>query len=141
MKLNYECLRKVLLTLEETLDLDDEFDYEPLTLNEIVEIPTLSNEFPRKDIAYCVYKLGEAELILCNLPRAVKSNKGTFLYRTDYEVNALTYKGHEFASQIRQDTVWNKTSKILGKVGVCTIKVISDIAADVIANLISANLQ
>ena len=49
MKLNYDCVRELLLTLEENLVMDDSLSFPSLTLKQVCEkMP----DFSRADIAY-----------------------------------------------------------------------------------------
>ena len=132
MKLNYECMREVLLKLEELLELNENFTFKEMTVEEIVNIPVLSNKFSREDIAYSVYMLADADLIYYehqhyknlipneryNLPKLVVSN-----------VKSLTYKGHEFLENIRSDTIWKNVIEKLKPLGGMTIEIISQVAA------------
>lgn len=138
MKLNYECMRDVLLTLEQCLDLDDDFSYNELKLNEVVDIPVLCNKYSKKDIAYSVYMLSDAGLIMYEPPRPVKApNSGVIVYFSGDCVNSITYKGHEFIQQIQNETVWNKTKEKLKPLGIMTVEIISQVASNIITQILS----
>jgi len=141
MKLNYECMRDVLITLEEVLDLDDNFDYKDLKISEIANMPVLSNKYNPKDIAYCVYMLSETGHIsvvpghFMELPK-VNGNVVAGAY-TGLKVTSLTYKGHEFTQQIRNENVWSKVKEKIKPLGVMTIDIISQAAATVITQMLN----
>ena len=60
MKLNYDCVRELLLTLEENLVMDDSLSFPSLTLKQVCEkMP----DFSRADIAYASTKLLEAKYL------------------------------------------------------------------------------
>ena len=63
MKLNYDCLRKTLIVLEEDLTLRDDYSFQNIGISQIVDNLSISSEFDKKDIAYCVYMMINAELL------------------------------------------------------------------------------
>lgn len=138
MKLNYECLRQVLLTLEEFLDLKDDLNFKTMTVEEIASIPILVNSFSQKDIAYCVYMLADAELITYVKSKNLIDENGFFYGITDSFVSSLTYKGHEFLQQIRNETIWFKTKEKLKPLGIMTIDIISQVASNVIISMLNS---
>ena len=140
MKLNYECLRKVLFALEEFLDLKDDLNFKTMTVKEITDIPILTNNFSRKDIAYCVYMLADAKLITYTKSRNLVDNDGFFYGTTDSYVSSLTYKGHEFLQQIQNETIWSRTKEKLKPLGIMTIDIISQVASNVITSALNSRL-
>lgn len=138
MKLNYECLRKVLFALEEFLDLKDDLNFKTMTVKEIASIPTLANSFSQKDIAYCVYMLADAKLIIYAKSQNLIDENGIFYGITDNYVSSLTYKGHEFLQQIQNETIWVKTKEKLKPLGIMTIDIISQVASNVIISMLNS---
>lgn len=135
MKLNYECMRKVLLKLEELLELNENLSFKEMTVKEIINIPALSNEFSPEDIAYSIYMLADAELIYYQSEYYKDYNLGNnyhFGKIIASNVKSLTYKGHEFIENIRNDTIWKKVIEKLKPLGGMTIEIISQAAVDTI---------
>lgn len=133
MKLNYDCVRDVLLALEEsiTIDVEDDGDYSynSLLSNEIIQLDRLS-KYSKKDIIYSVLKLIEAGYLNGDI-----YNEGDGLI--SFCVNDIKYKGHEFLQAIKSDTVWEDVKKITIKIGSISLPIISSIASNVISKLIS----
>ena len=55
-------------------------------------------------------------------------------------VKSLTYQGHQFLDNIRDDNVWNKSKEILSKFKSTSINFIANISSQIIANIISNQL-
>lgn len=134
MKLNYECMREVLLKLEELLELNENLTFKEMTVKEIINIPALCNNFSKQDIAYSIYMLADANLIYYeaqHYKRLIASEKYNFGFDKFIESNvkSLTYKGHEFLENIRSDTIWKKVIEKLKPLGGMTIEIISQTAS------------
>lgn len=125
MRLNPDLVRDILLTAEETIDPNRtmmfgercECKYERLEKYSAAEISYHINQcylsgFITK-VNYLSYGLGMVE--------------------------DLSPEGHSFLADIRADNNWNKTKSIAKNVGSCSLDAIKQIAADVIAKLISGN--
>ena len=133
MKIDYNCIRDVLIVLENQLTLNDDLDYKEITLFDFVQTPELSH-YDSKQIAYCIYKLAEAEYI----------EAGQFhlsIRQTYYSIKCITYKGHEFISNTVNPDVWKKTTNIAKKVGTASISILSQIAVNVISELINQKVS
>lgn len=101
MKLNYDCVRELLLTLEENLVMDDSLSYPSLTLKQVCEkMP----DFSRADIAYASTKLLEAEYIEAN---SIESDSK--IIKIVY--SSITYEGHQYLDSIRDSKLWNTVKK------------------------------
>lgn len=124
MKLNPDCIRDVLITMEnQPFNHQTDFDdFVPL-------LPSYSSD----DIEYTCLKLKEAGFI-----RAVTSSD----CEGDIVVSLvdITYSGHQFLNDIRSDTVWNNVKEVSKKVGSHSVSAISQIATGVITAIIKAQL-
>ncbi|WP_410065763.1 DUF2513 domain-containing protein [Ruminococcus sp.] len=101
MKLNYDCVRELLLTLEENLVMDDSLSYPSLTLKQVCEkMP----DFSRADIAYASTKLLEAEYIEAN---SIESDSK--IIKIVY--SSITYEGHQYLDSIRDSKLWSTVKK------------------------------
>lgn len=126
MKLNPECVRDVLFSIEE-LSTHDSL----LTSDQLSKTKFLT-KYSNDEILYHLNQLYLAEYIIA--PKNHKLIDETFL------VNDLSPIGHEFISNIRNDTNWNKVKKISKKVGTETLSSLKSIAEGVIASAIKASL-
>ena len=123
MKLNPDCVRDVLLTLESC-----EFQ-------ESISMETLCSRIPTRnpdDVHYACIKLSEAGFI------SVQSAEYLYGGVRVGIIEDITYAGHEYLANIRKDTVWNGVKSIAGKVGATSLSALTQIAANVVTELIKA---
>ena len=131
MLINYDCIRSVLLALEKHLDMTDAFKFISVDISEIVSYEELAR-FEGKDIAYSVYMLIDAGYLTAEdcsalpLPAAVLP-----------KIKTITYKGHEFAEHIKNDTLWKEVKNVAGKVGAKSLSLLSQIIASVLTQKIN----
>ena len=123
MKLNYDCIRDVLLYLEENLELNNSIYSEHINLN-----------YSSEDIQYSVLKLEEIGYINARIVKADGFQMITAI------INDITFYGHEFLNTVRPKTVWENTKEISGTLGVKSISALSQIAAQIVTQLISKQM-
>lgn len=118
MKLNHECVRDILLTLEslpedECIDSEDHVEYEKIS------------KYNKEDFIYTVQRLIEANFINVG----VLSSFGG----KSYSVNSLTWDGHQFLDNIRDNNVWSETKNKVGTaVGSASLSILAEVAASYI---------
>ena len=111
MKLNYDCVRDLLLLLENDLG-----------LNSYVSIANLSEEnYSREEWLYSAKKLIEAGFI-----KAVPIDTMSGLI--DIDVREITWGGHQFLENIRPKTTWDKSKDAAKSIGGASLLVLSKIA-------------
>lgn len=117
MKLNYDCIRDILLTVEEIPNRKDE-----VTLERFKTYKRLS-KYTEDEIQYNSLKLLQEEYV-----RGLKisgSDVTVVLFISD-----LTWSGHELLNDIRSETVFNQTkSKITNSVGSVSLAVFQQLAS------------
>ena len=114
MKLNPDCIREVLLYLEE------------LPYHATASIPDISNslkKFSREDVEYTCLQLHEAGLIRATIKHLPSSN-----YDYIKEITDITYQGHQFIEGIRNPKAWKAVKSGCESVGNFALKTISSIA-------------
>lgn len=119
MVLKHDCVRKTLLYLENNLMLDSFISTQDMTID----------NYSKEDIVYTIKMLKNAGYI-----------NAQFCGYDDqqiYYVSSLTWNGHQFLDNIRDNTVWKKTKSILSKFTSVSLEITSQVASQVIANLIS----
>lgn len=126
MKLDPDCVRDVLIAVEDNTSFGVTFSY-PKQLD---QAPTLS-KYSDDVIKYHIMQCAHADFISI----ADASLTGYF------EIIDLTPKGHEFLANIRSDNVWNHVKQLSVKVGSGSISALSQIAVSVITALINAQLN
>lgn len=126
MKLNLDCIRDILLTVENA-----KYE-EQLSFDKLHErLPKYSEE----DLHYCLIKLDEAGLLeVVTIPVMRQHLPGI------KSVHNLTFYGHEFLENIKSDNAWNKTKSIAAKVGSYSFNAIRDISIGVISEIIKQHL-
>lgn len=120
MKLNPDCIRDVLLYLEENLTISNRV-FNPITLS------TLQNslsKYSKEDVFYSVYNLRQIGFIEGRF-NDVSNMKMQFC-----DIENITYAGHQFLATVKPETIWNKTKSVVSKVGVHTLAFIEGVAHD-----------
>nr|DAF01605.1 MAG TPA: Flagellin, PadR, transcription factor, DNA.8A [Caudoviricetes sp.] len=125
MKLNHDCVRSLLLYLE-----DD------LTINSLIDLSDVElNGFSDDEILYVGIKLAEASFITASIREHRMGDSPSVL------VSQITWAGHKFLDTIRDDTVWGHTKGLLSKFTSTSITFVSNIASQVLTNLVTEYLQ
>ena len=128
MKLNIDCVRSVLLAIEN-------FEYgEVCNFTDFLSKPELHG-YPEDDVQYTCQKLLEAGYIKALTFRSLKQPEAIA------RVSDLTYSGHEFLNTIRKDTLWEKTKSIAKKVGVSSLSALAEIWKQLASSAITDSLQ
>lgn len=123
MKLNPDCVRTILLVVEDLPDLQHYYRFNAET------IPSLFPDYSVEEIMY--------HLRQCELSNLIFRPSHTANYE-EYTVSDLTPKGHEFLANIRENKIWSGVKTIAGKVGSTSLDAITQIASNVITELIKA---
>lgn len=127
MKLSIDCIRDVLIALEENLVLDENHIIQSI---EFESFCTLLPQYSENDVFYTCQKLDEANYIEFDVLYA-----GNSAYYS--KISNITFDGHQFLETIRSDKVFNKTKSILSKVGSFTLSAVSQVATTVLTQLIN----
>ena len=126
MKLNPDCIRDILFAIE---DLSTYGSF--LTSDQLLNTKFLSN-YSNEEVLYHLNQLYLSNYII--VPKKYKLIEGTFF------VNDLSPLGHEFISNIRKNTNWNKVKSISKEVGSETLTSLKSIAETVISTAIKKSL-
>ena len=121
MKLNPECVRAILLTVEEITE-PNVF----ARFGKDINHENLSN-YPYQEVLYHLRQCDYSGLFI----------KASFYYGGECTVLDLSPKGHEFLSNIRSDKNWNTIKERAKSIGSFGLDVLSQIASQVIAELIT----
>ncbi len=111
MKLNPNCIRDILIAVEDTVDFDHFYVYchdQPSELNK---------KYTHSEIIYHIKQAADSNLITIS----PFFDGGDLVYITD-----LTPYGHEFLANIRTETVWNR----LLKKGVASLPILFQLAKE-----------
>ena len=124
MKLNPDCMRDVLIIMENAGYLEE---LSPSTVYEALP------DYSEDEINYSIIKLKEAGFIDAIIK---EYNSGLAILRLD----DITYVGHQFLADVRSDNIWNDVKEVSMKVGSNSISAISQIATGIISAIIKAQL-
>ena len=128
MKLDHDLVRCVLLAIEECENIVG------INENELLDYLKKHGSYnDRNSIAYTVSKLKEANFITGNVQWA---NDSPALIMA----GNLTYEGHKFLDNIRDDKVWKDTKTILSRFSSVSLSFVSSVASNVISQLIQKQL-
>ena len=120
MKLNPDCIRDILLTVEEYTGYSTFMRYPDKTEYELLKKYSEDEVF---------YHIDQSEL-------SGLLTKVDWTMNPDCLIYDLSPQGHKFLADIRSDTTWNKTKEISKKVGSSSLDALKQIASGVIAELI-----
>lgn len=123
MKLNPDCIRSILLTME-SAPYGKELPFQQV----LDSLPKYTSD----DISYSVLKMVEGDLIRANLK--VYDNKIHI-----YKLIDITYTGHQFLAEIRDNKVWGGIKSVSKKIGVNSVPALTMIASNVVTSLIKAH--
>lgn len=126
MKLNPDCVRDILLTIEQIPDVHHHWEFDRKTVPEL---------FPNYTFDEIIYHIRQCEL--CGFLLYPSHSMG-YEY---YSVNDLTPAGHEFLANIRNDTFFNKVKDIAKELGVNSLNDITQIALNCALVLIKSHFQ
>lgn len=122
MRLDANCIRDILLTVEDFTAYHKWFEYHSVDKS---NYPLLSKYQDHK----LTYHFDQ-----CN---SYGFFKNCHIYRSGEHISIqdLTPKGHDFIDNIRDNTVWNKVLKGLHKLGVYSLSTLIQISGTVVADL------
>ena len=120
MKLNLDCMRDILLHME-----DAEYQ-ESLPIQQVYD--TLS-DYSEDEINYSVLKLIEANFIEA---MTCPYDDGVLIVKLD----DITYFGHQFLANIRENKIWSATKSVMGKIGATSVQAATQVATSVVTELV-----
>lgn len=130
MRLNLDCVRDLLLCIEEQTGFKDKCSFIYMESN---------NGIP--DFQETLYKSYPYDELFYHIQYCIKSNLIEEYSTTDawIMISDLTPEGHEFLNNIREDNVWNGVKSVASKVGAKSLEAVAQIASNVITELIKAH--
>ena len=132
MTLNYDCIRDVLLYLEDTLEYTDNpvaMTHKRLTINNVAN--ALSS-YSKEDVQYTIEKLYEARYI-----RIVDVSTDSQRYLINGYIDDITWEGYNFLNNIREKSIWEATKEGAKKVGAMSISAISMISFEIVKAVVT----
>ena len=128
MKMNIDCIRDVMLTIEDQLEFGEQWTIDTLH--------TLLPNYAEDELQYVCLKLHEGgylnvltiNVLGCASPLVAR-------------IHDLTFAGHEFLETIRPKTVFEKTKSIAKNLGTQSLSAITQIATSVLPEVINSYLN
>lgn len=124
MQLNSDCVRDILLSVEEYVDY-----HRILELKFDASIPENLQKYSNEELLYHI-----RQCKMSNLITDMRSFDGG-KYVT---ISDLSPDGHQFLANIRNDNIWSKVKNIAGVVGSNSLSAVTQIASNVVTELIKA---
>lgn len=125
MKLNPDCIRDILLSVEAATDSERVFRYTAGKDNH-----KHLSKYTHNEIYYHMRQCSAAGLLDGFTP----CDGGTLVIIGD-----LTPDGHEFLANVRKDSIWNSIKEVSGKIGSNSLGALMQIATNVVSSLISSH--
>lgn len=122
MRLNNDCIRDILLTVEDKCDFNRNMQYY-IENNNHEKLKNYSHE----EIIYHIRQCELSGLIL----GVSYADGGDFVRISD-----LSPDGHKFLTNIREDNIWNKTKSIAKKIGCSSLPSMIEISTRIISEII-----
>lgn len=131
MKLNPDCVRDILMEIEEKADGIHCFCFASSSGIVGSETPNnLADKYSRDEVIY--------HMVQCNESGFFVQMKRTVI--GTYKISCLSPKGHQFLNDIRSNTNWEKVKKGFISAGVFSIKSLVEIAQNIAVNYITSKL-
>ncbi|MBR0583994.1 DUF2513 domain-containing protein [Bacillus altitudinis MN12] len=122
MRLNHDCIRDLLLGLEENLNYN-----QSMKRGKFISMSNLS-EYDKNESIYTLKKMVEAGYIQATFPNNI-----------DFVIEDITYSGHQFLDNIRDPEIWSKTKVAASKVAGVSLSVIGELASSFVRQSIGLN--
>lgn len=119
MKLDQECVRDVLLTMEEKIPLND---YVSLSM---LKSSSSLLAYDTEIVTYVTLKLTEAGYI--SAQPLYGDNKVL-----EVMVSSITWDGHQFLENVRDPKIWRETKSVTNKVASSSLSILSAVAEGLI---------
>lgn len=123
MELDHECIRDILLSIEEL-----DYTVDGTSKNDFENTKRLSN-YSSKQILYTLKKLSDAGYIKATFARG----EAFFAF---YNINSMTLEGHQLLEDIKDEKVWTETKKQASKLSSVSIPVLQNLATKVASNIL-----
>jgi len=124
MQLNHECVRDLLLYIEDHANYHTKLSVDSIRLE----------KYSFEEIVYTVEKLSEADFInVTYIARAGGQLPG-------FIIQSITYDGHEFLDNIRDNSVWKDTKKQLSNFSSTSLQILSSVAVQILSAKIKFQL-
>ena len=142
MKLNMDCVRDILLCIEEHTGLRKFCCFVDLNFSETIEFLGIEKSLP--DYQQELLKKYDNDTLIYHINYCIKADliaptQASNIY--SITIQDLTVSGHNFLCNIRENQNWKTIKKIAGNVGSTSLSSLTAIASEVISNLIKTQFN
>lgn len=134
MKINPDCIRDILLYLENHLtyvhDQNDGIEHNYIGIRTLADKIHEKHKHSKEDVYYSVEKLLEARYI-----SAMSMNLGSRNSILVCDIADITYEGHNFLNTIRPEKIWKATLKKAKQIGGMSIKTLSLVSSSIMQGM------
>lgn len=127
MRLNTDCVRDILLTVEANCDFNNAMEYSQASANF-----ELLNKYPPREVVYHIHQCEMSGLL-----HNVKYYDGG----QNIWIQDLTPQGHEFIANIRDNSIWDGVKSVAKQVGSSSLSAIVQIAANTVSQIIKSQFK
>ncbi|AGC90932.1 MULTISPECIES: DUF2513 domain-containing protein [Bacillati] len=115
MKLNHDCIRDLLLEIEEKKP------FETMLVTYNFQDYEVYKNYNFKELMYCLSKLNEAGILDARVD--IANNNINY-----YQIGNITFYGHEFLDNIRDDETWNEVKRVAKQTSSMSVTLLSRLA-------------
>ena len=134
MKLDYDCVRDLLLVLEEKLQFIEREDGFENPLLPFADVKSAMKNYSKSSVLYTTQKLSEAGYI------NILTYPGNDL-ADDICFQEITFPGHQYLDSIRSDSTWNGVKKKFADSSLSlTFELVKSVAISIASSQLGINL-
>lgn len=126
MRLEFDCVRDILLTVEDIVTLET-----PCFINQNYQQYERLKKYDFSVLAYHVHQCALSELF----------TETQFDELWNCKIIDLSPKGHEYIGNIRSDNVWSKVKNVIAKIGGVALSMVPEIASPILSAQIQSLLN
>lgn len=125
MRLDMDCVRDVLLALEQLTEVGENHLYRHVTTEDVcTQVPN----FDEKNVYHTLYTLHQANYI--------EANRIDFCGGSDLLIETITWPGYELLNNLRSDQVWESVKEKIKPLGTVSINVLSQLATKIVSDFL-----
>lgn len=123
MRLDIECIREILIYLENNLDfIEGTYKHNSIGMTNVIKDLHLTKDLDKNLLAYAIEKMCETHIIESDI--SIGSNHSMI----HCDIYDISYRGHQFLDSIRPESIWERTKNIANSIGNHSLKFIEDTA-------------
>ena len=126
MKLDLDCIRDILFTVEETATLS-----KPCSINHKYKDYRLLSKYEEGVLKYHVRQCALSGYFM----------KAECDFEFNYIILDLSPKGHEYIAAIRSDNIWKKAKDIIAKIGGVALSAVPDVVKPILESQVQKYLN